>query len=107
VVLGNPCWWALVAEADGVVQGFALYYVRYSTWKGQRMYIEDILVSEELRGKGLGKLLFDKLLEEAKEKKFTGVAWQVLDWNVPAINFYKKYKNVSIDGEWLNCSINF
>jgi len=103
----NPVWWAFVADVDRIVQGFALYYIRYSTWKGRRMYLEDILVSEELRGKGVGKLLFDKLLEEAKEKKFTGVVWQVLDWNEPAINFYKKYKDVSIDGEWLNCSINF
>ena len=103
----KPVWWAFVAEADGIVEGFALYYIRYSTWKGQRMYLEDILVSQELRGKGVGKLLFDKLLEEAKGKKFTGVVWQVLDWNEPAINFYKKYKDVRIDGEWLNCSINF
>jgi GNAT superfamily N-acetyltransferase len=103
----NPVWWAFVADVDGIVHGFALYYIRYSTWKGQRMYLEDILVSEELRGKGVGKLLFDKLLEEAKEKNFTGVVWQVLDWNEPAIKFYKKYKDVSIDGEWLNCSINF
>ena len=95
----NPVWWAVVADVDGTVQGFALYYIRYSTWKGQRMYLEDILVSEELRGNGVGKLLFDKLLEEAKEKKFTGVVWQVLDWNESAINFYKKYKDVRIDGE--------
>jgi GNAT superfamily N-acetyltransferase len=103
----KPVWWAFVAEADGIVEGFALYYIRYSTWKGQRMYVEDFLVSEELRGKGVGKLLFDKLLKEAKEKNFTGVAWQVLDWNEPAINFYKKYEDVNFDGGWLNCSINF
>jgi GNAT superfamily N-acetyltransferase len=103
----KPVWWAFVAEADGIVEGFALYYMRYSTWKGQRMYLEDFLVSEELRGKGVGKLLFDKLLKEAKEKNFTGVAWQVLDWNEPAINFYKKYEDVNFDGGWLNCSINF
>ena len=86
----SPVWWAFVAEVDGMVQGFALYYIRYSTWKGQRMYLEDILVNEEFRGKGIGKLLFDKLIEEAKEKKFNGIVWQVLDWNEPAINFYKK-----------------
>jgi len=103
----NPVWWALVADADGIVEGFALYYIRYSTWKGQRMYLEDILVSEGMRGKGVGKLLFDKLLEEAKAKEFTGMVWQVLDWNEPAINFYKKYEGVNIDGAWLNCSINF
>ncbi len=103
----KPVWWAFVADVDGIVEGFALYYIRYSTWKGQRMYLEDILVSEEMRGKGVGKLLFDKLLEEVKAKEFTGMVWQVLDWNEPAINFYKKYEGVNIDGAWLNCSINF
>src|ERR1700755_2665294 len=57
----HPVWWAFVAEADGRVEGFALYYVRYSTWKGQRMYLEDILVTEKMRGRGLGKMLFDAL----------------------------------------------
>ena len=103
----KPVWWALVAEADGIVQGFALYYIRYSTWKGQRMYLEDFLVNEEIRGHGIGKLLFDKLIEEAKEKNFNGIVWQVLDWNEPAINFYKKYDGVNFDNEWVNCSINF
>ena len=70
------------------------------------MYLEDILVTEKMRGKGIGGLLFDKLIEEAKEKKFSGMMWQVLEWNEPAINFYKKY-NATLDGEWLNCSINF
>ena len=101
----KPVWWALVAEADGIVQGFALYYVRYSTWKGQRMYLEDFLVNEEVRGHGIGKLLFDKLIEEAKQKKFNGIVWQVLDWNEPAINFYKKYDGVNFDSEWVNCSL--
>lgn len=103
----NPVWWAFVAEADGVVEGFALYYIRYSTWKGQRMYLEDFLVNDSMRGNGIGKLLFDKLIEEAKANNFNGVVWQVLDWNEPAINFYKKYKEVAFDGGWLNCSINF
>ena len=103
----NPVWWAFVAEIDGRVEGFALYYIRYSTWKGQRMYLEDLLVTEKLRGLGVGKLLFDQLFEEAKEKKFNGIAWQVLDWNEPAINFYKKLGNVSFDNEWVNCSVDF
>lgn len=102
-----PVWRAYVAELDGTVQGFALWYVRYSTWKGQRMYLEDLLVTEKMRGKGIGKLLFDKLIEECKEKKYSGLVWQVLDWNEPAINFYKKYEHVSIDSGWLNCSIDF
>ncbi len=102
----KPVWWAFVAEEDGVIQGFALYYIRYSTWKGQRMYLEDIIVTEEARGKGIGKMLMDRLIEEAKEKKFSGMMWQVLDWNEPAINFYRKY-NAHFDGEWVNCSLNF
>ncbi len=102
----NPVWWAFVAEADGNVEGFAMYYIRYSTWKGQRMYLEDLIVTEKMRGQGLGKLLFDALIAEAKEKKFNGITWQVLDWNEPAINFYKKYYNANLDAEWINCSIN-
>lgn len=97
-------WWALVAEVDGIVQGFALWYIRFSTWKGQRMYLEDFYVTEDMRGQGIGKLLFDALVEEAKQNNFNGIAWQVLEWNEPGINFYKKY-NASFDGEWINCSI--
>lgn len=100
----NPVWWSYVAEDDGVIQGFALYYIRYSTWKGQRMYLEDLLVTDAARGKGLGKLLFDQLIVEAKEKNFSGIVWQVLEWNEPAINFYKKYE-AKFDAEWINCSI--
>ncbi len=102
----NPVWWAFVAEVEGVVVGMALYYVRYSTWKGQRMYLEDILVTETMRGQKIGSLLFDALIVEAKEKGFNGMNWQVLDWNEPAINFYKKY-NANFDPEWVNCSIVF
>ena len=100
----KPVWWAFVAEAEGRVQGFALYYIRYSTWKGQAMYLEDILVTESMRGNQIGKLLFDRLIEEAKEKKFNRIIWQVLEWNEPAINFYKKF-NAAFDPEWVNCSI--
>lgn len=100
----NPVWWAFVAEVDGVIQGFALYYIRYSTWRGQRLYLEDFYVREEMRGMGLGKLLFEKIISEARERKLNGVQWQVLEWNEPAINFYKKY-NAVFDGEWYNCAI--
>jgi GNAT superfamily N-acetyltransferase len=111
----KPVWEAFVAEAlslqsgegRGEVVGFALYYIRYSTWKGQRMYLEDLLVTDAMRGKGVGKLLMDKLIEECKAKKYSGLVWQVLDWNEPAINFYKKYDGVKLDAEWLNCSIDF
>lgn len=101
----QPVWWAFVAEVDGNIEGFALYYIRYSTWKGQRLYLEDLIVTQEMRGKGLGKLLFERLIEETKEKNFSGMVWQVLDWNQPAIDFYKKYK-AEFDAGWVNCSIN-
>lgn len=106
----KPVWWAFVAEVenesgDSIIAGFALYYIRYSTWKGQRMYLEDIIVTEKMRGNGIGKLLFDKLIKVCKEKNFKGMTWQVLDWNEPAINFYKKFDGVKFDGEWVNCSL--
>jgi GNAT superfamily N-acetyltransferase len=100
----KPVWWAFVAEVDGVIQGFALYYIRFSTWKGQRMYLEDFYVTEKMRRTGLGKLLFERLIKEAQRKKFNGIQWQVLEWNEPAINFYKKY-NAVFDPEWYNCAI--
>lgn len=103
----KPIWWAYVAEVDGKVEGFALWYIRYSTWKGTRLYLEDLLVTEKMRGHGIGKLLFNRLIDECKEKKYSGMMWQVLDWNEPAINFYKKYAQVNIDEGWLNGSINF
>ena len=81
-----------------------MYYIRFSTWKGQRMYLEDFVVTEAARGEGVGRLLFDRIIKEAKERNFRGIVWQVLDWNEPAINFYKKY-DTKFDGEWLNCSI--
>jgi GNAT superfamily N-acetyltransferase len=108
----NPVWTAFVAEQTdesgaAIVQALALYYTRYSTWKGETMYLEDLLVTEQLRGMGVGKLLFDQLFEEAKAKKFVGISWQVLDWNEPAINFYKKLDNVIFDNGWVNCAIKF
>jgi ribosomal protein S18 acetylase RimI-like enzyme len=106
----NPIWWAYVAEITNEdnskqIVGFALYYIRYSTWKGQRMYLEDIIVTENMRGNGIGKKLFDQLILVCKELQFKGITWQVLDWNEPAINFYKKFEGVQFDGEWVNCSL--
>jgi GNAT superfamily N-acetyltransferase len=100
----KPVWKAFVAETNGVIVGFALYYIRYSTWKGNRMYLEDLIITESMRGNGIGKLLFDRLIIEAKELGFSGMVWQVLDWNEPAINFYKKYE-ASVEAGWLNASL--
>lgn len=101
----NPVWWAFVAEdSNKQVIGFALCYTRYSTWKGQRMYLEDLLVTEAWRGKGVGKLLFNTLMEDGKKKNFSGITWQVLEWNEPAIQFYKKF-DAHLDPEWINGSI--
>jgi GNAT superfamily N-acetyltransferase len=100
----NPVYRAFVAEAEGRVVAFALYYIRYSTWKGQRMYLEDILVTEKWRGKRIGQMLMDRLIIEAKEKGLHGITWQVLDWNQSAIDFYRRY-NATISGEWMNCNI--
>ncbi len=101
-----PVWWAFVSELNGKVEGFALYYIRYSTWKGQCLYLEDFLVTEKLRGQGAGKLLFDRIIQEAKDKGFTRMVWQVLEWNTPAINFYNKYK-ATLDPEWINGILDF
>jgi GNAT superfamily N-acetyltransferase len=100
----KPVWEAFVAEVDKKIQGFALYYIRYSTWKGCRLYLEDILVTETMRHKGIGTKLFERIITEAKEKKYNGITWQVLDWNEPAINFYQKY-NSHFEAGWLNASI--
>ena len=102
----KPVWEAWVIELDGKVVGFALCYIRFSTWKGQRLYLEDLIVTEHLRGKGMGKMLMDNLIKVCKERNYSGLVWQVLDWNQPAIDFYKRYDTV-FEEEWVNCSIAF
>ncbi|WP_316736849.1 GNAT family N-acetyltransferase [Pedobacter aquatilis] len=100
----NPVWKAFVAEVDEKIVGFALYYTRYSTWKGCRLYLEDFIVTEDFRGKGIGKILFEAVINEAKNGNYSGMVWQVLDWNEPAINFYNKY-HASFEAGWLNSSL--
>jgi len=99
----QPVWKAFVAEVDGRIVGFALYYTRYSTWKGCRLYLEDFIVTEDYRGKGIGKILFERVMQEARDKGYNGMSWQVLDWNAPALNFYNKY-NAKLEAGWLNAS---
>ncbi len=100
----NPIYGFFVAENENGIVGISLYYWRYSTWKGKRLYLEDIIVTEKERGSGIGKLLFDRTMQKALDENCTGMMWQVLDWNEPAINFYKKY-GAKMDNEWTNCSL--
>jgi GNAT superfamily N-acetyltransferase len=93
-----------VVDVNGLIVGLALYYFKYSTWKGKCLFLEDIIVTESYRGKGIGKLLFDKVVQVSKEEKVRRMEWQVLDWNVTAIDFYKKY-DATLDGEWINCKL--
>jgi GNAT superfamily N-acetyltransferase len=100
----NPVFGFFVCENENGIVGLSLYYWRYSTWKGKRLYLEDIIVTERERGKGIGKILFDRTMEKALEANCSGMMWQVLDWNEPAINFYKKY-NSNMSQEWINCNL--
>jgi len=102
----HPVWGAFVAELHGKIVGISLYYDRYSTWKGRRLYLEDLVVTETMRGKQIGKKLFDATLEHGKSNQYSGMVFQVLNWNEAAINFYKKY-SPKFDDEWLNVSIEF
>lgn len=92
---------ALVAEESGVVTAMVLYHLAYSTWKGRMMYLEDFVVTVDRRGQGIGQLLFDAFLAEARAQGCRLVKWQVLDWNEPALNFYAKYEAI-IEKDWWN-----
>lgn len=102
----NPIFGGFVAETEGKIVGIAIFYYRYSTWKGKRIYLEDIIVTESQRGKGLGSLLFEATIEEGKQTGCTGMMFQVLEWNTPSIEFYKKY-GTRFDPEWLNAHLDF
>jgi GNAT superfamily N-acetyltransferase len=95
-----------VAEVDGTVQGIALHYFKYSTWKGKCLFLEDIVVNDQFRGIGIGKLLFDEVVKVAAVHKCKRMEWQVLEWNEPAIGFYSKKYNAELDPEWLNGRLN-
>jgi GNAT superfamily N-acetyltransferase len=100
----SPVFGFFVAEYGNDIQGIALYYWRYSTWTGKRLYLEDIVVTESARGKGLGKLLFDRTMKHALDQDCAGMMWQVLDWNEPAIKFYQKY-GTKMAQDWINCTL--
>ena len=94
----QPAFHVYVAEVDEIIVGIALFYMRYSTWKGKSLHLEDLIVEEQNRGKGIGKALYSAVLKYAHEKKYKRVSWEVLDWNKPAIDFYKRSGAKILDG---------
>ncbi len=100
----DPIWVGWVAEVDGTIQGMAVCYERYSTWKGRRLYLEDIIVTGSARGQRLGEKLFLECVRYAVQKDYSGMLWQVLDWNVDAIRFYDRFGAI-YSKEWLNGSL--
>ena len=97
----NPIFEIILAHTEKELGGMAFYYYSYSTWKGKCLYLEDIIVKEHLRGNRIGKILFEAVIARAKESSAKRMHWQVLDWNEPAINFYRKY-NAVLDNTWIN-----
>lgn len=110
----NPLFEALVAEVDGQILGMALYYPRYSTWKGKTLHLEDLIVSAAHRGKGIGMALYQAFLQEAAKQNVRRAEWVVLDWNQNAIDFYEKsgavvlndWKTVQMTNEQIKAFLN-
>ena len=100
----NPVFQFFVAEQEQRIIGISLYYIKYSTWKGKCVFLEDIIVTEAFRRHGIGKKLFDEVVKVAKEMKAQRMEWQVLEWNEPAIRFYEKM-SANFDTEWINCKL--
>ncbi len=100
----NPVWVGWVAELEGTIVGMAVCYERYSTWKGRRLYLEDIIVTERARGQRIGDSLFRQCAAYAVEKDYSGMLWQVLDWNTDAIRFYERF-GAALDPQWVNGSL--
>jgi len=106
----NPLFQVFVAEVDLEVVGIALYYYRYSTWKGKTIHLEDLVVKENMRGSGVGFALYSEIIKQGKKDKVRRIEWNVLDWNTPAIDFYKKsgakilddWKVAQMDEEGIN-----
>ena len=102
----EPLFKIFVADYNRKIIGMGLIYYRYSTWKGKRLYLEDLIVKNKYRRKGVGSKLFNEIMKYGKKKSCSGLMFQVLNWNKLGINFYKKY-NVQFDNEWLNCYVDF
>ena len=98
----NHNWYSfLVAENNNEIIGLSFYWIRYSTWKGKFLFLEDFIIKEQYRRHGIGSRLFEETIKICKELSLNGMVWQVLDWNTTAINFYQKY-NANISNSWLN-----
>ena len=100
----NKLFDTLVAETDNEIVGMLLYYPVFSTWKGRSIYLEDFVVADSHRRKGIGQLLIDALVQEARAAQAKKIRWQVLDWNSPAIEFYKKI-SATLENSWIDCTL--
>ena len=106
----NPLFHTFVAEVDNQIVGMALYYYRYSTWKGKTIHLEDLIVTKKFRGTGAGFALYSQIIKQGKIDNVRRIEWNVLDWNTPAIKFYEKtgakiltdWKVVQIEQESIN-----
>ena len=97
----HPWYWFLIAEKDNEIIGLSFYFIRYSTWKGKFLFLEDFVIKSKYRRQGIGSKLFEQTINICKKRGLNGMIWQILDWNNAAIEFYKKY-NADISKEWLN-----
>ncbi len=95
----NPLFQCFVAEVDGEIIGMALYYYRYSSWKGKTIHLEDLIVKESKRGTGAGFALYKEIIKQGKAENVRRIEWNVLDWNTPAIDFYEK-SGAKVLGDW-------
>ena len=100
----HPYFWLTIAEKEGEIAGLAFYFIRYSTWKGKTLYLEDFIVKNEYRRQGIGTLIFEELYNIVKEKELAGIVWQVLTWNNLALEFYKTI-GATISNDWLDGSL--
>jgi GNAT superfamily N-acetyltransferase len=94
-----PLFQVFVAEVDSEIVGIALYYYRYSTWKGRTIHLEDLVVKDKMRGTGVGYALYSEIIKQGKKDKVRRIEWNVLDWNTPAIEFYEK-SGAKVLGDW-------
>jgi GNAT superfamily N-acetyltransferase len=95
----NPLFQCFVAEVENEIIGMALYYYRYSTWKGKTIHLEDLIVKESKRGTGAGFALYKEIIQQGKAENVRRIEWNVLDWNTPAIDFYEK-SGAKVLGDW-------